>query len=406
VTLKQRRFAFWGGLGGLLLLFLGIAFRPQPVPVDFAEVTRGRLVVTIDEEGETRVRDVFVVSAPVAGRARRIDVEVGDEVTAGETVVVMIEPVDPTLLDARSASEAQAAVRAAEAELDFATRELTRQKQLGERGVASARDLDAAEKAFRTAKANLENARAALQARSVLRNRARAQRSGTALDPDDCCIPVYAPVSGRVLRVVRESAGVVTPGESLIEIGDPKDLEIVVDLLSADAVQVEAGQEVMIEQWGGGEVLKGRVRRVEPYGFTKVSALGIEEQRVNVIVDFADGPAKWQRLGHGYRVETRIVLWRGDDVVKLPLSALFRADEASHENGSAPAQKGVAARAAAAADWAVFVNKKGKARLRNVVRGHHNGLEVEITSGLEPGERVVLHPSDRVVEGVKLEARE
>jgi HlyD family secretion protein len=227
-----------------------------------------------------------------------------------------------------------------------------------------------------------------------------------------------------VLRVVRESAGVVTPGEPLLEIGDPQDLEIVVDLLSADAVRVEAGQEVWIEQWGGGEMLRGKVRRVEPYGFTKVSALGIEEQRVNVVVDFADAPEKWRRLGHGYRVETRIVLWRGDDVVKLPLSALFRANDGSGAeqavSAGAPGASGgdssatsggdssatgggdsSAARRDASADWAVFVDTKRKARLRNVTRGHHNGLEVEITSGLEPGERVVLHPSDRVQDGTR-----
>jgi HlyD family secretion protein len=429
MTLPQRRLAFWGGLGAALLIFLVYAFRPQPVPVDFAEVTRGRLAVTVDEEGETRVRDVFVLSAPVAGRTRRIEVEVGDPVVAGETVVVEIEPVDPTLLDARSQTEAQAAVRAAQAELDFASRELERQRRLGERGVASARDLDAAEKAERTARANLENAKAALAARTIRGTEGghrRARGAGaTASDADapacSVCVPVYAPVSGRVLRVVRESAGVVTPGEPLLEIGDPQDLEIVVDLLSADAVRVEPGQEVWIEQWGGGEMLRGKVRRVEPYGFTKVSALGIEEQRVNVVVDFADAVEKWQRLGHGYRVETRIVLWRGEDIVKLPLSALFRArDGASAAHGAAEDSKGVgaaggsaagavgdsaAARSIVAADWAVFVEEKGKARLRKVTRGHHNGLEVEIASGLEPGERVVLHPSDRVQDGVGVEAR-
>jgi HlyD family secretion protein len=413
VTLRQRRLAFWGGLGALLLVFLAYAFRPKPVPVDFADVTRGRLTVTIDEEGETRVRDVFVVSAPVAGRTRRIEVEVGDPVTAGETMVAQIEPVDPTLLDARSKREAEASVRAAEAEMDFASRELERQRRLGERGVASTRDLDSAQKAYRTARANLENAKAALLARSGGVPQAE--------DGECACIPVYAPVSGRVLRVVRESAGVVPPGEPLVEIGDPKDLEIVVDLLSADAVRVEPGQEVWIEQWGGGEMLKGKVRRVEPYGFTKVSALGIEEQRVNVIVDFADAPEKWQRLGHAYRVETRIVLWRGDDVVKLPLSALFRAsDGVGAAQGASEDTKGVgaaggpaagvvgdsaAARAVAAAEWAVFVEERGKARLRRVTRGHHNGLEVEIASGLEAGERVVLHPSDRVQDGVGLEQR-
>ena len=423
MTLAQRRFAFWGGIGALLLLFLVYAFRPRPVPVDFAEVTRGRLTVTIDEEGETRVRDVFVMSAPVAGRTRRIDVEVGDPVVAGETVVAQIEPVDPMLLDARSQTEAEALVRAAEAELDFASRELRRQQRLGERGVASARDLDAAERAFRTARANLENARAALSARTSRREAARSEGHAARETDAACaaCIPVYAPVSGRVLRVVRESAGVVTPGEPLVEIGDPKDLEIIVDVLSADAVRVDPGQEVWIEQWGGGEMLKGKVRRVEPYGFTKVSALGIEEQRVNVIVEFADAPERWQRLGHGYRVETRIVLWRGDDVVKLPLSALFRArDGAGATSGDADRTQGVgaaggpaagaigdsvAARGIAAADWAVFVEQNGKARLRKVTRGHHNGLEVEIAEGLEPGERVVLHPSDRVQDGVGLEPR-
>jgi HlyD family secretion protein len=422
MTLPQRRLAFWGGLGTLLLAFMVYAFRPQPVPVDFADVTRGRLTVTIDEEGETRVRDVFVLSAPVAGRTRRIEVEVGDPVTAGETVVAEIEPVDPTLLDARSKTEAEAAVRAAEAELEFASRERSRQQRLGERGVTSARDLDAAEKAFRTARANLENVKAALVARTA-RTRAAGGTRDEASDAAACsvCIPVYAPVSGRVLRVVRESAGVVAPGEALVEIGDPKDLEIVVDLLSADAVRVEPGQEVWIEQWGGGERLHGKVRRVEPYGFTKVSALGIEEQRVNVIVEFADAPEKWQRLGHGYRVETRVVLWNGDDVIKLPLSALFRAsDGAGAAQGTSEDTRGVgaaggpaagavgdsaAARAVAAADWAVFVDEKGKARLRNVTRGHHNGLEVEITRGLEPGERVVLHPSDRVQDGVGVEQR-
>jgi HlyD family secretion protein len=408
MTLQQRRLLFWGGLAAALAVFLVYAFRPQPVAVDFAEVTRGRLTVTIDEEGETRVRDVFLLSAPVAGRMRRIEIEVGDQVVAGETVVAEIEPVDPTLLDARSEQEAQAAVRAAEAEFDFATRELSRQRQLGERGVASARDLDAAEKAWRTARANLDNARAALLARQVVQERRKpASGAGAAQGEAECvCIPVHAPVSGRVLRVVRESAGVVQPGEPLIEIGDPRQLEIVVDLLSADAVRVEPGQEVRIEEWGGGAMLRGRVRRVEPYGFTKVSALGIEEQRVNVVIDFTDPPETWQRLGHGYRVETRIVLWRGEDVVKLPLSALFRAEDGSHA-ADAPVSAGGAAtgRQVAGADWAVFVEERGRARLRPVSRGHHNGLEVEITGGLEPGQRVVLHPSDRVSDGVRVVGR-
>jgi HlyD family secretion protein len=397
---------FWGGIAALLAAGLTWAFRPQPVPVDLAEVKRGPLAVTVDEEGETRVRDVFVLSAPVAGRARRIEVHPGDEVVAGETAVAEIEPVDPDLLDVRSESEARATVRAAnaarqlataeferaQAELDYARSELARQNQLGERGVASERDLDQAEKSFRTALAALETARAGVQERSFEYDRARARLTPArqrAADGTCACIKVHAPVSGVVLRVLRESEGVVPAGTPLLEIGDPKDLEIVVDLLSADAVRVDPGDEVLIEQWGGGELLHGRVRRVEPYGFTKVSALGIEEQRVNAVVDLTDPPEQWKRLGHGYRVEARIVLWRGEDVVKLPLPALFRS--------RAPA--------GADSEWAVFVEERGRARLRPVSRGQHNGLEVEIAAGLEPGQRVVLHPSDRVVDGARITAR-
>jgi HlyD family secretion protein len=407
VTLGQRRLAFWGGIAAVLAAALAYAFRPQAVPVDLALVTRGPLMVTIDEEGETRVRDVFVLSAPVAGRAHRIEVEAGDTVVAGETTVAQIEPVDPALLDVRSEREARAELSAAaaarqlaaadlqraQAELDFARSELARQKQLGQHGVASERDLDQAEKSFRTALAALETARASMQERSFQYDRARARltparpRGETQQGCD--CIPVHAPVSGVVLRVLHESEGVVSAGTPLLEIGDPKDLEIVVNLLSADAVRVDPGDEVLIEQWGGGELLHGRVRRVEPYGFTKVSALGIEEQRVNALVDLTDPPARWQRLGHGYRVEARIVLWRGEDVVKLPLSALFRAGAPDRPD----------------AGWAVFALERGRARLRPVTRGRHNDLEVEISAGLERGERVVLHPSDRVVDGVRITAR-
>lgn len=398
---RRRRVALWATLGLLLLAGLAYAFRPRPVRVDFAVAERGSLVVTVDEEGETRVRDVFVLSAPVTGRARRVDVEAGDPVIAGETVVTEIEPTDPTLLDARSEIEGEAAIRAAEAgrdlaaaeveravaELEFARTELARQRSLMQRGVASSRDLDAARREHRTRQAALDTARAALQERSFELDRARA-RLVSPLEAEDphghCeCIPIRAPVSGRVLRVVRESEGVVQAGEPLVEIGDPADLEVVVDLLSADAVKVEPGQRALLEEWGGDEPLAARVRRVEPLGFTKVSALGIEEQRVNVILDFTDPPERWRRLGHGYRVEARIVLWEGDDVLKLPLSALFRDGES----------------------WAVFVVEDGVAHIRPVERGRHTGLEAEILSGLEAGETVVRYPSDQVDEGVRVAAR-
>ncbi|MCG8597296.1 MAG: HlyD family efflux transporter periplasmic adaptor subunit [Kiloniellales bacterium] len=397
-----RRSLFWGVLLLTLAVGLVFAFRPQPVPVDFALVERGPLIVTVSEEGETRVRDVFVLSAPIAGRARRIEAEVGDPVAAGRTVVAEIEPIDPAFLDVRSEAQAQAAVRTAEAardlaraELDraqadlvFAEAEVKRARRLIRDDTISQRRLDEDERAYKTAKANLATAQAALDMRGAELERARAELlsplAARGMKPSCPCVPVTAPVDGRVLQVIHESEAVVSAGQPLIEIGDPEDLEIVADLLSTEAVRVEPGQRVMIEEWGGGAVLNGRVERVEPYGFTKVSALGIEEQRVNVIIDFTDPPAQWRRLGHGYRVEARIVLWENEDVLKVPLSALFRD----------------------AGDWTIFVEREGRAEKRRVEPGRHNGLESEILEGLAVGERIVLYPSDRVVAGVRLTARD
>lgn len=397
-----RRSLFWGILLLTLAVGLVFAFRPQPVPVDFALVERGPLIVTVSEEGETRVRDVFVLSAPIAGRARRIEAEVGDPVAAGRTVVAEIEPIDPAFLDVRSEAQAQAAVRTAEAardlaraELDraqadlvFAEAEVKRARRLIRDDTISQRRLDEDERAYKTAKANLATAQAALDMRGAELERARAELlsplAARGMKPSCPCVPVTAPVDGRVLQVIHESEAVVSAGQPLIEIGDPEDLEIVADLLSTEAVRVEPGQRVMIEEWGGGAVLNGRVERVEPYGFTKVSALGIEEQRVNVIIDFTDPPAQWRRLGHGYRVEARIVLWENEDVLKVPLSALFRD----------------------AGDWTIFVEREGRAEKRRVEPGRQNGLESEILEGLAVGERIVLYPSDRVVAGVRLTARD
>jgi HlyD family secretion protein len=397
----RSRIVLWGTLSALLLAGMLFAFRPRPLAVDLIEAQLGPLVLTIDEEGETRVRDVFVLSAPVTGRTRRIEVEAGEAVTASETIITEIEPVDPSLLDARTEIEGEAAIRSAEAalelarsevvraeaELDFARAEFDRQRQLREQGIVAARELDAAQREYRTRRAALDTTRAALQERSFEVDRARARLVSplVATDPHGhCeCIPIRAPVSGSVLRVLHESAGVVSAGEPLVEIGDATDLEVVVDLLSADAVKVEEGQHVVIEEWGGDAPLEGRVRRIEPLGFTKVSALGIEEQRVNVLIDLTSPQEQWKRLGHGYRIEARIVLWEGEDVLALPVSALFRT-----ESG-----------------WAVFAVDDGVARLRAVERGVHTGLEVEIRKGIAPGETVVLYPNERVVDGVRVVAR-
>lgn len=384
-----------------LIAGFAYAFWPRAIQVDFAVAERGPLTVTIDDEGETRVKDVYVLSTPVTGRALRIESDVGDQVIAGETIVARIEPIDPTFLDVRTEAQAKAAVQAAEAakalteaeleqsqaELTFAKTELKRAQRLIKSKTISQRALDDADRNFKKRKAEVARTEAALKMREFELTQAWAllvSPTETQETRGDCdCVSIPAPVSGRVLRILHKSAGVVTAGDPLVEIGNPGDLEIVVDLLSSDAVKVEAGQRVIIEEWGGAPPLNGAVRRVEPFGFTKISALGIEEQRVNVIIDISDPRDRWSRLGHGYRVETRIVLWNGDDVLKLPLTALFRDGDR----------------------WAVFVENAGRAQRRHVTLGRRTKLEAEIEDGIAEGTRVVLHPSDRVTGGTRITAR-
>lgn len=401
-TARERRLMFWLPIVAVTALAVLWLFWPRAVPVDFAVAATGPLMVSVSDEGETRVKDVFVVSAPVPGLMRRITLEAGDAVVTGQTVIARIEPSDPSFLDRRTEAEARAAaqaaqaaqklavatVRRAEAELDFAQAELRRYRGLAERDTVSANDLDAAERRARTAEAALDEARAALRVREseLAQAQARLMAPGLArrTRSTDCdCVDVYSPVSGSVLRVLKESEGVVASGAALLEIGDPARLEIVADLLSTDAVKVRAGQRVLIEAWGGEAPLSGQVRRVEPFGFTKVSALGIEEQRVNVVIDFTDPPARWQQLGHGYRVEPRIVLAEKADALKVPRAALFR------DGG----------------EWAAFVDDSGRATLRRVKLGLENGLEAEVVEGLAAGERVVLQPGDRVSEGTRVKPR-
>ena len=386
----------------LVAAVLVYAFLPQPVPADLAEVSRGTLRVTVDDEGRTRVKEIYVVSAPVAGRVLRIDRHVGDPVKAGETVLATIQPTAPTFLDLRGKRQAEAAVHAAEAalqlseaeltraqaDLEFARSDLARARKLASGDTISQKTLDNAKREFKTSEAAVAAAEATLRVKSFDLETARASliepgSEAAARSDEGCCISVRAPVDGCVLRLVQESEAVIAAGAPLVEIGDPRDLEVVVDLLSRDAVRIREGAEVAIDEWGGEATVKGRVRRIEPTGFTKVSALGIEEQRVNVIIDFTDPPARWQSLGHGYRVEAHIVVWRGAEVLKVPVSALFRHGEA----------------------WAVFVLTEGRARLREVMIGHRNSLAAEVLDGLEAGERVVLYPSDRIFDGVAVTAR-
>jgi HlyD family secretion protein len=397
----RRRLWFWIPPLALVAATLVWLFRPQPVAVDLAVIERGALHVTVSDDGETRVKDVFVVSAPVPGLMRRIELEAGDGVVADETVVARIEPTDPAFLDRRSSAEATAALRAAEAarahaaaevrrveaELEFAQAELQRFEGLVARSAVSQNDLDSARRRARTADAALQESRAGLNVAEseVEQARARLVAPGSARrQQEDCdCVLVRSPVSGRVLRVLNESEGVLSSGAPLIEVGDPQRLEVVVDLLSTEAVQVEAGQRVLIEGWGGAAPLDGVVRRVEPFGYTKVSALGVEEQRVNAIIDFTGPRERWARLGHGFRVEPRIVLWEAGDVLKVPLSALYRSNK----------------------DWMVFLDDDGRATPTRVRIGHDDGLEAEVLAGLQPGQRVVTHPSDRVSAGARIRAR-
>lgn len=388
----------------LLLLALGLtyAFWPKPVAVDFGTVSRAPMLVTISGEGETRIRDEFVVSAPIAGQLRRFDGEVGDPVVAGESIVARINPTEPGLRDIRTRAELDAAVKAAEAarelaaadvdrlqaEYDYAQSEFERSENLADRGILSQAALDQAEMQMRTQFAALNTARANLKVREfeleVARTRLLDPETALSVEADqDCCFTVTAPVTGAILQVFQQSEAVVASGTPLIEIGDPRDLEIVVDLLSTDAVRIAPGYDVLIEGWGGSDTLAGKVRRIEPFGFTKISALGIEEQRVNVVIDFADPPERWSRLGHGYRVEVRIIEWRGEDVLQVPLSTLFRVE----------------------GDWALFKVEGGRAELSRVEVGHMNQQTAEILSGLEEGETVILFPSDRIESGVRVTAR-
>jgi len=384
---------------GLAVVFY-VLLRPQPVPVDFAVIGRGALTVGIEEEGRTQVREVYTLSAPVGGRLLRIDQHAGDIVLQGQTVIATIEPTDPEFLDVRARSEiearvksgeaarqlAQAEVSGARAELVFAKEELVRARKLAEGGHISQSNLDRSILLAKKHQAVLETAQAGLRVRNFELQRARAmliEPGGTDASRDGCCIAVNAPVSGSILRILQESQKVIAAGTPLVEIGDPADLEIVTDLLSSDAVRVSPGDRVVFDDWGGPETLEGRVRRVEPYGYTKVSALGIEEQRVNVMIDLVSPIEDWRQLGHGYRLDTRIIVWSSDDVLKAPIGALFR------DGG----------------EWAVFVDDGGVAALRSVRLGHMGGRESEILDGLKAGDRVILHPSDRIDVGTGIVPR-
>ncbi|HKT79136.1 MAG TPA: efflux RND transporter periplasmic adaptor subunit [Vicinamibacterales bacterium] len=387
----------WRLLAGVAVvaILLYVAMRATPIAVDLATVARGSLEVTIDEEGETHVRERFVVSAPVTGRLRRITLEPGDRVVRGKTVVARIDAAPPALIDARTQAELASAVEAARAAAGTARAEreraqaavaraqssLKRQRELSDVGAISLEELEMAQTTLRLAEealraADFAVARADYELQTA---RARLQPSGGSTTRS---VELTAPVDGAVLKRLRESEAVVAAGEPLVEIGDPAAIEIVADLLSTDAVKVKEGARVLIEQWGGDHALEGRVRRVEPSGFMKVSALGVEEQRVNVRIDLTNADEA-RALGDGYRVEVRIVVAEEEGVLKVPIGALFRRGE----------------------QWAVFLFEGDRVRLQPVEVGARNQTEAELRQGLSEGQRVVLHPPDTLVDGSKATER-
>jgi HlyD family secretion protein len=365
-------------------------------------------VTVDDDQAKTNVRHVYTVSSPTAGKVLRIShprgedgmsIHVGDRVKAAESVVALMQPAIPSFLDARSREELQAtltasdaAVSLAEAEikridaaLDFSRSELRRAEALAQTNAVATRTVEHAQLDVRTNEAALASAMAQLEVR-------RSERTGVAarlIDPAAVTtgksasnIELRAPVTGVVLKIIQDSEAFVPPGAPLVAIGDPSDLEIVADLLSTDAVQVAVGSTVRIDSWGG-PTLQGRVVRVDPAGFLKVSALGIEEQRVHTTIDLVDPPDVWSRLGHDYRVIVHVAVWSADDALMVPASALFRKGE----------------------EWAVFVVRDGRAFAQPTQIGHRNSRAAEVLSGLKTGDRVVLHPSDRVSDGVRVSER-
>lgn len=392
----------WAKRGLLLAFALGgaamivMALLPKPVPVDLATVERGEMTVTVDEDGQARVKDRYVVSAPLSGRVARIELDPGDQVEQGD-VIARIAPLDSPLLDDRSRGSAEARVAAseaakrqtaaqilrAEAALAFAKGEASRYRDLVANRAATQQSLEQALLNERTAAAELDSARFAQRVADYELQMARAalgHLGKRGADSEQLVVP--SPVSGRVLEVLNKSEGVVQPGTALLELGDPNALELVVDVLTSDAVKIAPNARVVVDRWGG-DSLEGRVRLVEPSAFTRLSALGVEEQRVNVVIDLVAPRERYRALGDGYRIEAHIIVWHSDEALKVPASAVFR-----HESG-----------------WAVYRVDANVAYLAPVDIGERNAREVQIVAGLEAGDRVVVHPSDRVRDGVEIAPR-
>jgi len=384
-------------IGGVVVGLLTWWLRPKPTRVDVAKATRGALQVTVDGEGKTRVRDRYVIASPVGGRLRRIDLRRGDAVEQGQ-VIAQIDPIPLAPLDPRQRAEAIGRVNAAEdakreidriidrhkATYDQSRRELQRCEILVRSGDISRQELERAQTAVATALREYEAAKSRSEsasheveiARAALIAADRAGRSNS-IAP----VKVQAPTRGKVLRMLEESERVISAGTPLVELSNPSKLEVVIELLSTDAVKVSAGALLLVEDWGGPNALEARVRLIEPSAFTKVSALGIEEQRVNVVADLTETSAV---LGDGYRVEGRIVVWETENALRVPVSALFRRGE----------------------NWSLFVVENGVARMHDVEVGQRTPFQAEIKGGLEDGAEVIVHPSNQITDGASVEVQD
>lgn len=407
----MKRWLWISALCAITVAGIVYGLLPQAVPVEAAKATVGPLRVTVEEEGKTRLRSRYIVSAPVSGFMTRLALKAGDHVKSGD-VITRLSPVNAPFLDtrARDTGEArvrvalaalevansriralQEALRSAEVDLSYWTRQQQREQGLVKSGDLPAQRLDQtatevkrAEAAVSAARANIETANMQIDSAEAEVSAARAalgpSSSNGKAAPRGETIPVKIPAGGRVIRVIQESEGVVNPGTPLIEIGDANAIEVEVEVLSPDAVQMAPGTRVLLSGWGGTGALEGRVRVIEPGGFTKISALGVEEQRVRVIGDITSPEADWKKLGDGYRVESSFVLWEGEQVLQVPANALFR-----YQNG-----------------WALFAMEGGVARRKTVEVGHRTGLAAEILSGLKDGDAVVAHPDETVEDGKKV----
>lgn len=380
------------------------AFIPERVKVDMIKVNKGDLLISIEGEGKTRIHDIYVVSTPIDGRITRISSEPGDRVEAGISIIANMYPANPTFLDERVETQAKADVEGAKAALALASArvkqaqarlayeksDFNRTQELYKKNTVSKALIERAQLQITTLSAELETA---VSNENVMKSRLEAAKA-TLLQPqegsidkasleDDCHICIHSPVDGKVLRILHKSESIVPVGTPIVEIGNPKDLEVNIEMLSTNAVKVKVGDEAFIKRWGGEQDIAARVKIIEPSGFTKVSALGVEEQRVNVILGFTDPIEKWQSLGDAFRVEAAIIIDRADDVLSVPLSALFRQNE----------------------QWSVFKVMDGKAAIQQVEVGSRNDQIAEILLGLRQNDSVIIHPGNDVRDGVSVEQR-